>query len=202
MRKRIATFALMLSAVLAIATIRVLVSSRAELRAAASATGDDEIAHLGRAARLYAPGNPWSGRALDKLAEIGRSDPERALAAWREARSAILATRSFYTPRRALCDEADARIATLMAAAESPGDEAARATAERWHRERLAAHPQPSLGWTLAALAGLALWIGCAIGFFLRAIGPDDRLRSRAAITWGIGVATGLTLFFVGLSRA
>ena len=96
--RALALFAILL----AIVAVRVVWSSRGEWRAAASASGDDELMHLGRAARLYAPGSPYSRRALDKLAAIGRDDPTRALAAWREVRSAILATRSFYTPHRAL----------------------------------------------------------------------------------------------------
>ena len=205
MRRRAIEAAILITATLAIAATRVVWSSRTEYRAAMRASGDDEIAHLGRAARLYAPGNPYSRRALDKLAGIGRSEPldsVRALAAWREARSAILATRSFYTPRRALLDEADAHIAALMADAEHPADAEARAKAERWHLLRLADHPAPALSWTLLALFGLLAWIGCAVGFFLRGIGPDDRLRNRAAVIWALGIAAGLTLFFIGLARA
>lgn len=205
MRRRALTIALMVTATLAIAAARVVWSSRGELHAALGATGDDEIAHLGRAARLYAPGNPYSAHALDKLAAIGRSEPVygvRALAAWREARSAILATRSFYTPRRALLEEADGHIAAAMADAEHPADEAARAKAERWHAARLADHPAPSLGWTLVALFGLGAFIGCAVGFFWRGIGPDDRLRGSAALGWALGLFAGLVLFFLGLVRA
>ena len=191
--------------VLAIVAARVVWSSRGEWRAAQGATGDEELAHLGRAARLYAPGNPWARRALDKLATIGRDDPSRALAAWREVRSAILATRSFYTPHRALLDEANGRIADLMAEAEMAagtqhGKDQDKARA--WHEARLAQDEAPSVAWTLLALAGLAAWIGCALGLFLRGIGDDDRLRPRAALAWAVGVAAGLALFFVGLARA
>src|SRR5260370_40320097 len=103
-----------------------------------------------------------------------------------------------------------------MAAAEQPSDAKssrpstspsaqgrldARAKAERWHLARLADHPAPALSWTLLALFGLLAWIGCAAGFFLRGIGPDDRLRTRAAVAWALGIAAGLTMVFVGLAR-
>jgi hypothetical protein len=204
--RRAAACALLAVAVFAIAAARVVWSSRGEFLAANAAAGqggaDDELAHLGRAARLYAPGNPYSRRALDRLAEIGRHDPEHALAAWREARGAILATRSFYTPRRALLDEADAHLAQLMADAEHPLTADARARAERWHAARLADVSAPSLSWTLVALFGLGQWIGCAAGLFLRGIGDDDRLRRGPALAWGAGLALGLALFFIGLVRA
>jgi hypothetical protein len=188
---------------LAIVAVRVVWSSRGEWRAAIAASGDDELVHLGRAARLYAPGNPYSRRAVEKLAAIGNGDPERALAAWRELRSAILATRSFYTPHRALLDEANARIADLMADAElAAGTQHARDKARAWHAARLAQDESPSVAWTLVALLGLGLWIASAVGLMLRGVGDDDRLRSRVALGWALGVAGGLALFFLGLARA
>jgi len=186
---------------LAIVSVRVVWSSRGEWKRAQSSTGDEQVAHLGRAARLYAPGNPYSRRALDELARLGRAGGAGELAAWREARSAILATRSFYTPRRELLDEANARIAALMAAAEDP----ARGSADErraWHAARLAQDDAPSVGWSLIALLGLGAWIGSAVGFFLRAVDERDKLRPRAAVSWALGVGVGLVLFFLGLSRA
>jgi hypothetical protein len=184
----------------AIVAARVVWSSRGEWRAAVAATGDDEIMHLGRAARLYAPGNPYSRRAVEKLAAIGRAehnDLARALAASRELRSACLATRSFYTPHRALYEEANARIADLMAAADT-----SKPDARAWHAARLAQDESPSLAWTLVALAGLVLWIGSALGLLLRGIGDDDRLQPRRALAWALALAAGLALFFLGLARA
>jgi hypothetical protein len=48
----------------------------------------------------------------------------------------------------------------------------------------------------------LSLWIGAAVGFLLRGIDVRARVRRRAALTCAVGVALGLTLFFVGLARA
>lgn len=198
---RVVRGAALVAILLAIVAVRVVWSSRGEWRAAVSSTGgDDEIAHLGRAARLYAPGNPYSRRAVEKLAAIGRSehnDGARALAAWRELRSAILATRSFYTPHRPLLDEANAHIADAMAAAD-----AGKADARAWHAARLAQDESPSLGWTLLALVGLAGWIGSALGLLLRGIGDDDRLQPRKALAWAVALGVGLLLFFLGLARA
>jgi hypothetical protein len=150
---------------------------------------------------MYAPGNPYSRRALASLADAGRAGGPDALAAWREARSAILATRSFYTPHRDLLEEANKNIAELSAAAEP----ASRGSAEErraWHAARLAQDDSPSVGWTLVALLGLGAWIAGAALFFVRAIDDKDRLRSRPAALYGLTVLVGLVLFFLGLARA
>jgi hypothetical protein len=193
--------AAIVTALLAIVAARVVWSSRTEWKEAQSAAGGEKILHLSRAARLYTPGNPFSRRALDALAEIGRAGGPDALDAWRKLRSAILATRSIYTPHPELLDEANQHIALLMAGAEP----ATRGTLDErrdWHAARLAQDDAPSVGWTLIALAGLAAWIGCALGFALRGLDEDDRLRNRPALLWAAGVAVGLTLFFVGLAHA
>jgi hypothetical protein len=216
MKRRLLEAAALTAICLALVVVRVVWSARVEWQAARAQSGDEEVRALGRAARLYAPGNPYSRRALDRLAAIGRDEPARALPAWREVRSAILATRSFYTPHPALLAEANAHIADLMAdaeaaagrsrdlgsaalgAARSPGWAQARA----WHAARLAEDYAPSVGWTVLALVGLAGWIGCAVGLLLRGLGDDDRLRPRVALAWAAGTVAGLALFFVGLSQA
>lgn len=186
---------------LAMVTVRVIWSSRSEWRAAQATSGEEHLAHLGRAARLYAPANPYSRRAVEELASIGRAGGGDALAAWREVRSSILATRSFYTPHRALLDEANREIASRMAAAETDA-RGAYPVRRAWHAARLAEDDAPSVGWSLIALFGLAAWIASAFGFFWRALDDQDRLRRRPAIACAAGVALGLVLFFLGLARA
>lgn len=201
--RRVLEAVALVAVLLGIVTTRVVWSSRGEWRRALSSTGEEELVHLGRAARLYAPGNPYSRRAVYKLAGIGRAEPARALAAFRELRSALLATRSSYTPHRALLDEANARIAELTAEAEvQSGAQRSLDKARAWHAARLAQDEAPSVAWTLVALVGLAGFVGCALGLVLRGIGADDRLRPRLALAWACGVAGGLLLFFLGLSRA
>lgn len=197
---------------LAVVVVRVLWSSRAELREAeqrlSAGEVDDAVERLGRAARLDAPGNPWSERARALLEQTAtgleeRGDRGAALSAWRELRSAILATRGLGEPHRDQRLRADARIARLAAALESPSvdpasDEAARV---RWHAARLAQDEAPSPAWSVAALCGLALWLGCAAGLLHR--GVDDKLRlRRAAAGWALGIAAGFVLFLLALARA
>ena len=192
---------------------RVLHSSWEEAREGAAAEGRGEIAEAvhryGQSARLYAPGNPWSRRALDRHAALatdaeGRGDGETALAAWREVRSSILATRSLYTPHPAALATANEQIARLAARLESPSvdptrDEGAR---RRWHRERLATTEEPHRGWALLALVGLALWLGAAVAFLRRGLDGALRLVPRPALLCTVAFLIGFALFALGLARA
>ena len=197
--------------VVGVMTARVLWSSRQTLADAESRTGptehQDRLLRLGEAARLYAPGNPWSRRALEALVAEGRAHSADSLSAWREVRSAILATRSFYTPHPELLAEADLRIAELSADAElagKPDAAAQRPAAVAWHQRRLADSnaDAPSVGWTVVALLGLFAWLGGALGFLTGAVGADDRLRTRPALAWAASIGVGLCLFYLGLARA
>ena len=188
MKKIAQAVALMLIA-FALITVRVIWSSRAEFRAAEESVGEMKIIHYGRAARLYTPGNPYSRRALDALAQDG------SLQAWEEARSAILATRSFYTPHRGLLAQANEAIAKMMAEKDPKHG-------REWHAAKLAEDNAPSVGWSIVALIGLFGWIGAAVLFILRAIDENDRLRPKVALGMALLLLCGLILFFVGLANA
>lgn len=193
--------------------VRVVSASSVELREADRLRGrgdvDASIAHYRRAARWYAPGNVYVTDALDRLAEIGASaegegDPERALAAWRSVRGAILGARSFYVPHGERLAQADQRIATLMSELPPPAIDA-----ERSPEQRRAAHltllrevPRPAVGWSIAALLGLAAWIVAAFAFVTRAIDEDDRIVGHSARLWGTVWIVGFGLFVLGLALA
>jgi hypothetical protein len=184
---------------LAMVVVRVLWSSHSEWQAASASQGEERLTHLGRAARLYTPGNPWARRALDALADAGRANRADSLAAWQEVRSSILATRSVYTPHPELLAEANAAIAFKMAEKDDKGPLESR---RAWHAARLAQDEAPSVGWSLVAILGLLTWIGAAVLFILYAVDDTDRLRPKRALGFGLGVLFGLVLFFVGLARA
>lgn len=211
--KRAARVAALVALGLAMVTGRVLWSSRVEWRDAEQllAAGDRERAvdHFGRAARLYAPGNPWSTRSLDRLEELARraeegGEREAALGAWRELRSAVLATRAVYAPNAARRAVADARIAVLAAALESPSiDPSASEEARRsWHAARLARSDEPSPIWSLLALLGYAAFLASALGFLLRGLDDHDRLVRWTALRFALGACAALALFVIGLARA
>lgn len=192
---------------------RVVTASAGELREAdalrQSGQVESAVAHYRRAARWYAPGNPYSTEALDRLAEIAgdaeeASDPDLALAAWRSIRGAILGARSFYVPHADRLEIADQHIATIMAGLPPPPIDAARSPEERraQHLALLRGVRRPSVPWAITALLGLATWIVAALGLLTRAIDEDDRLVPRAARLWGTIWIVGFGLFVLGLALA
>ena len=198
---------------IAILLARVLSASSAELEAAESlrARGDVEasIAHYRRAARWYAPGNPFCTTALARLGAIARDaedegDVQLALAAWRSVRSAIMSARSTYVPHQQALAEADEHIAELMASETAPAIDADRSREElrAAHLELLQRDLDPALGWTIIALLGLAAWIGGAFAFVTRGIDAEDRVVGREARIWATLFVAGIGLFALGLAMA
>lgn len=211
---------------------RVAVDSRAALRSglAAEARGASAEAIRGYfdAARLYLPGSPWVRQAIDRLdALAGTAEAKGDLLAARHAleaiRAASLGTRSFYTPHAARLPGVERRLAHLyaltemQAAASQPpaagepgrkgdggghGDGDSLEIRQAWHAARLARHPGPALPYALLALAGLALWLGAAVGFIRRGLDRGLRLRRGPAIAAGVLFAVGFALFLAGLRLA
>ena len=77
-RRRWILGALIAGTSLSLVVVRVLWSSRVDWREAEAhlAAGDEggAVDRYGRAARLYAPGNPWCARSLVRLEELALSD--------------------------------------------------------------------------------------------------------------------------------
>lgn len=187
---------------LAVLGVRVVTGSRAELERgqALEAAGDLDAAILAyrRAARLEAPGNPYSREALGRLANLGaraerEGDTVRALAAYRSIRGAILSTESFHLPHRATLAEADRRIAALM---HSEPD------ARRTALEALEAPSRPHVGYTLLLLTGWLAWTVGAFAFAQRALDEEGRIAPGAARLFGTVVVVGFGLFVIGMALA
>ncbi len=198
---------------LSLLALRVVAASAEELRQARHLEDGghlaEAIAHHRRAARWYAPGNPYAEEALARLETIGlraedAGDVDLALAAHRSIRGAVLGARSFFTPHAARLARADARIAALMGALPPPPLDAARSVEERTalHLSLLQHTPRPSVPWALLALAGLAGWIGAAFAFVTRALDEDDQLVPTEARLWGAVWIVSFGLFLLGLALA
>lgn len=176
----------------------------------AMADGDGEAAvrWLRRSARWYVPLAPHVSTAYDALEEVALAaekagDRDLALAAWTGIRSSVRATRSFYTPFAERAELADSKIAGLMAAKElamSPDKNFAER--ESWHLSLLKKDSMPSVGWSIVALLGLAMWIAGGFAFALRGVDDQDKLVPKAAAYSGAMIGFGLLIWLIGLYLA
>jgi hypothetical protein len=200
---------------LAVVAGRVLHDSWASLRAgqAAEASGPEHraaaIRHYLRSARMYVPGSPFVNRSLDHLRAIAdragqAGDRQGEREALEAIRSGLLGARSLYTPHGDRLLAVNERLAVLYAAIEDPAVAPGASVQEResWHRQRLAVTPGPAVPATLAALGGMALWLGAVVVFIRRGLDRTLRLERRWALGAAVGFVIGLTLFVAGLRLA
>lgn len=196
-------------ATLVLLSTRVVWSSReAYRRALVAKTADERRGELSLAARMYAPGNPYSRAALLLLVEDGKKGGVEGRRAWEEVRAAILGTRSFYTPHPDLLAAANAALARSLAEREldpaAPQPHVGTGSLDertRWHLERLAQDGSPGIGWTLLAMVGLGVMLLGAWRLF--GDGFDDEGRpQRKAIWYAAATLVGLAGFYLGMLRA
>jgi len=192
---------------------RVVWSSKSELDQgrAAYERGDRAAAvlHLRRAGHWYAPGNPYVVAALDELRTIARQaemegQTDLALSAYRAIRTSCLGTRSFYTPHADRLEEANGRIAALMARQPRPPMDRGK-TAEQLQNEHsalLTNVEQPSPFWSAVACLAFLAWIGGAFGFIFKGLDEELRVRKGPGLKWGLVVVLGLVLWVLGLVLA
>ncbi|NMC68439.1 MAG: hypothetical protein GYA57_00050 [Myxococcales bacterium] len=170
----------------------------------------EAIVRYREAALWYLPGNPYGRRAVERLLLIGQrgeqdADDDLALYAYRAARSAIQATRTFAVADPDGLSRADRGIARVSARLERPAAGAEPATPaerERRHRARLAEADDPDPWYSLLAGAGVALWIAGAFVFVLRGLDERCRLRLGPAVRAGLVVAVGVAAWLAGLALA
>lgn len=208
-RRRWIVWLLIVLAVVGPIYARALVQARAEvLRGNALLTIDPyrAVTSYRHAVEWYAPGNPYSAQAVDALLEIGMDDgphgpsPDLSLRALESLRSAILVTRSVYTPYADTLPEVERRIASLRgqeAASRSGSDPVAEAerqlTLLRASRDRT-----PNAVWSLVVTVAFALWIALTWLFIRSAFGGDTKRRRRSALL-GCSAAATLVVWIVGL---
>lgn len=177
-------------------------------KAIADGDGEAAVRWLRRSARWYVPLAPHVATAYDTLEDVALAaeeagDSELALAAWTGIRSSVRATRSFYTPFAARAELADGKIAQLMAAKEvaiSPDKDLVER--ESWHLSLLKKDSMPSVGWSIVALLGLAMWIAGGFAFALRGVDDHDKLVPKAAAYSGAMIGLGLLIWLIGLYLA
>ncbi len=156
---------------------------------------DLQIEMLGRAARWRMPGLGHDEEALAQLVALGEAAESqgadarpRALAAYREVRRALLATRAWQVPHRDVFDDVNVRIARLMAAQEEAfgTDVGGQGDPYSYHLQLLQDVPGPDpVRGNLAALSFLG-WLAAGVGFVVLGIDAKGRVRPRPAARWGV----------------
>ena len=176
MKRTLVTVVLAIVLVLGITAARMIARGGDALAAgdAAAAEGRDAdaIASWEAAAREYVPLAPHVDAAYQRLVAIGaqdRTNPARRLAAWRDVRSAALATRGLWTPHVLDLERANAMIAELASRdPEGAAAAGANAVARRlYHATQLAADRRPGPGQVAFFVGGIAVVV-VGIGLLIR----------------------------------
>ena len=203
----------MFGVIFSVVLVRVVFSSRKELHQAqeALARGDEDgaLIHFRRAAKWYAPGNPYCTQALTELASLAQKREEEhriedALFAWRAVRGSILSTRSSFVPHQRRLEQANQRIADLTATLDPPAIDAGKTPNEirEEHLVLLEDIPAPHRGWTLVLLVGFLTWMISAFLFTTQAFDENDRFLKPQAMRFGSFMVLGFIAFAIGLSFA
>jgi hypothetical protein len=199
-----------IAAVAFLMSVRVVSSSRDELRTAdalrARGDFDGAVVHYRRSAAYYVPGNPFGEAAFAALTRIARDSESAghldvALSAWRSVRAAIMQARSFYTPHHARLAAADTHIADLTVRVNLVPTSRTNHAALRTEvvRARLARNDDPRFLGSLLVLVGFAAWVCGAFLFSVYAIDEEDRFVPGHTRRLATAMLIGISLFLLGL---
>ncbi|HLG20444.1 MAG TPA: hypothetical protein VI895_11600 [Bdellovibrionota bacterium] len=190
---------------------RAVHDSRSELRTGDEAYSkggvEEAIVHWDRCAHWYAPGNPFVGRALDRLWNAGqsaeKSNPKMALLAYDAIRGSIYAIRHIYWPYRERLSRADDRIAELRAEEQvRQGKGVGFSRALEQHRKALQTDERPKTLWVLVAQVGFWGWIFAVVGLIFRGFDSEGRMQLRHSISWIGGIVLFFAAWVTGLLNA
>lgn len=186
--------------------IRAAVEGSAALDEALSTEDVDlRIERLGHAARWRMPFATHDERALDALVEIGEShDDEVSLAAYREARRALLGTRAWGLSDPARFEMLCERIAVAMAAREEAdaSDVGGQGDPYAYHLQLLQKVPGPDPLRAGGAAWAFVGWAVAMVGFVGRGLDDKGKLQPKPATRWGLAAMLLLALWTVLLATA
>lgn len=207
---RLQVLAVVVGVALALAALRVYVTSSQEFELARQSQAtlhmDSAIDHYRRSARMYLPLNPNNAQALHELLLIGARAEQagklsQALRAYRSIRAAIMSTRHVWIPHEAVYHKNNQNIARVMAKEEPTLIDARKSQTER-QREYLAQLEQeirPYTSWSLIGVFGFGVWVFGAYRLFDR--GFDEQNRWLPRVAWpSLGwMMIGLAMFVSGM---
>lgn len=186
--------------------VRAWVDGRAALQEALSTEDVDlRIERLGQAARWRMPLASHDEQALDTLVELGEhsADPV-SVAAYREARRALLATRAWGLADPQRFEMLNERIASAMATREEVEgtDVGGLGDPYAYHLQLLAREPGPDPMRAGAAAWAFIAWLGALVGFVGRGLDERGKLQAKPATRWGLAVLLLLAAWSVLLATA
>jgi len=169
---------------------------------------EEAIHHFDRSAHWYAPGNPYIGKALDQLWNIGqdlesKGQPRIALLAYDAIRGSIHAIRSFYWPYKNRLPIVNDRIAKLRAqehVAENPGVTYKDALA--FHEKALKIDERPYVGWVFLLELGFFGWVFSVVGLIWKGFDPEGQMHLKPSFPWMISIVVCFSFWIVGLLHA
>lgn len=186
--------------------IRAWVDGQAALKEALSTEDVDlRIERLGHAARWRMPLASHDEQALDALVELGEhSEPTVSVAAYREARRALLATRAWGLADPQRFEMLNERIASAMAAREEVEgtDVGGLGDPYAYHLQLLAREPGPEPMRAGGAAWAFVAWLGALVGFVGRGLDERGKLQAKPATRWGMAVLLLLAAWTVLLATA
>lgn len=212
-KRNLVVISLLIGFIFAALYTKVYLSSRSEYLKAVEASQSRgvkaAITHYQRSIQWYAPLNRYVTDSARGLWEIGqgaegRGEGELALEAYRTLRSALLSTRSLYTPHADWIERCNERIASLEASRP-----ASKANQGKSFQQRKAEGLQllekthaPDPFWSFVLEMGFLGWVGGALGFIFKAITEEGGLHRRKALYWGGLIVFCYALWIIGMARA
>lgn len=168
------------------------------------------IGRLGRALRWYTPVTTTDREAIAELWRLGaeaeeRGDAATALAAFRQIRRGILATRWLLVPNEDRLEAANARIASLMAdqgALDARGRPADRPARVAEHEALLSRSPTPSPWLSLLAVIAFLAWVAAAFGGVYLGLDEQGSVRLRPLAACGGAWVLALAVWLIALGMA
>ncbi|MGH1349108.1 MAG: hypothetical protein ACRBN8_46685 [Nannocystales bacterium] len=163
------------------------------------------IERLGHAARWRLPLASHDEDAVDALVELGeQSEASVSIAAYREARRALLATRAWGLTDPERFEMLNERIASAMAAREATEgtDVGGLGDPYAYHLQLLAREPGPEPLRAGGAAWAFVAWLGALVGFVGRGLDKRGKLQAKPATRWGLAVLMLLAVWTVLLATA
>jgi hypothetical protein len=191
--------------------VRAAYSSRGEFLKAKSEASEgnveEAILHFDRSLHWYAPGNPYSRKALAELWSIAKrqekENPKMALLAADAARGGLRAIRSFYQPYSEWVLRVDEEIAFLRSREQIwLHPEQRMDQVIEWHRKILLRDERPKPIWVFWVQIGFWGWVASTVALIFRGFDSQGTMHLRPSLKWMLLMTLFFSIWIAGLVNA